>query len=234
MDYLILFGIFLALIGVWKGLPFIRSHLKDHKPEGFVNLALIDPSIFIDLKYYGEDNFVGRRIRGYEAPICYITLPAALALKKVQADLAKKSLSLLVWDAYRPQRAVEDFWLWAQNKDNRKKSTYYPQYWKRELFRLGYLVRKSSHSRGAAVDLTLISLPSQKPLDMGTIFDFLDPKSHTNAYSQKLITKEQQNNRKLLEKAMHTHGFKVYENEWWHFTFQEELYPDQYFDFPIR
>ena len=234
MDYVILFGAFLVLVGVWKGIPFIQAHLTNHKPEGFVNLSLIDPSIFIDLKYYGEDNFVGRRIRGYEKPICYITLPAALALKEVQTDLAKKGLSLLVWDAYRPQRAVEDFWAWAQNKDNRKKSIHYPQYWKRELFRLGYLARKSSHSRGAAVDLTLIDLATKKPLDMGTIFDFLDPKAHTNAHSKKLITKEQHNNRKLLEKEMHTHGFKVYENEWWHFTFQEELYPNQYFDFPIR
>ncbi len=234
MIYLILGSVFFVLIALLASIPFIRSFLKNHRPKGFVNLALLDPSIFIDLKYYGEDNFVGRRIRGYEAPICYITLPAALALKEVQAELTKKGLGLLVWDAYRPQRAVEDFWRWAQSLDNHTKSKYYPQYWKRELFRLGYLSRKSAHSRGAAVDLTLIDLATKKALDMGTIFDFLDPTAHTNAYAKNLITKEQQNNRELLEKTMRSYGFKVYENEWWHFTFQDEMYPNRYFDFPIR
>lgn len=206
--------------------------LADELPEGFVYLKDIIPDIDIELRYYSDDNFVGSRIDGYLASRCIITEEAALALQKVQSDLQTFGLGLKVYDAYRPQSAVNHFVRWAEHvEDTKMKSAYYPDVLKENLFEEGYIAEKSSHSRGSTVDVTIISLNTREELDMGSGFDFFGIESwpdhpHINA--------SQRAHRMLLQVLMSRHGFTHYDKEWWHFTLRKEPFPDQYFDFFIR
>jgi D-alanyl-D-alanine dipeptidase len=201
-------------------------------PAGFVDLHLAIPSVQVELAYAGRHNFVGRAIDGYHANRAILTKEAAMALGKVQSELAKQGLGLKIFDAYRPQRAVRHFYRWSQNtRDQATKKTYYPDLSKRQLFQQGYIARKSSHSRGSTVDLTLIQLSNGKALDMGTIFDFFGPRSW---YQSKQVNPRQKANRKLLRQVMMRHGFEPYPQEWWHFTLSKEPWPERYFDFEIQ
>lgn len=199
-------------------------------PPGFVYLNDIDPTIIQDIRYFTEDNFIGRPITSYHAHRCILTLPAANALKDIQNQLKTQSLSLKVFDCYRPQSAVDDFLTWSQAPNDQKmKPLYYPNVNKADLFKLGYLAAKSAHSRGSTVDLTIVELPSKKELDMGTHFDFLDESSHTyNA--QGLALKNRLFLRDLMEKAY----FIPYDKEWWHFTLKEEPFSATYFNFAVK
>lgn len=200
-------------------------------PKGFSYVKDIAPTIKRELRYCNHNNFVGIPVKGYENDVLITSTATAKALKKVQNELLKRNLSLKVFDAYRPQSAVNHFVKWAKVKnDTLTKRTYYPKLNKRNLFKLGFIASKSGHSRGSSVDLTIVDKNGNE-LDMGSPFDFFGDISST--YSTK-ITKKQLENRLLLRKLMLKHGFKPYSKEWWHFTLRNEPFPNTYFDFPIK
>jgi zinc D-Ala-D-Ala dipeptidase len=211
------------------------ARAQPRMPAGFVDAAAVVEGLLVDMRYFGQDNFVGKRIDGYERPRCLLTQQAADALAKVQSDLAPRGLGLKVFDCYRPRRAVAHFVRWAKRiNDLKRKSEFYPNVDKRNLFKLGYIASRSGHSRGSTVDLTLVRRTDPgKPVevDMGSPFDFFSPKSWPDSHS---VTAEQRANRKLLADAMKRRGFEPYDKEWWHFTLAHEPYPKTYFDFPVR
>lgn len=195
-----------------------------------VPLAKIDASIEQDPKYFGSDNFMGRPIRGYNAREIWLTLEAAVALSVAQEMANEEGYSILVYDGYRPQRAVDHFVEWgADLSDSLNKALYYPLVPKEELFDRGYISSKSGHSRGSTTDLTLTK--DGIPLDMGTPFDYFDELSHTE---NPLVTGQAMVNRMILKSIMERAGFTNYENEWWHYTLKDEPFPDTYFDLPIE
>ncbi len=210
----------------------IAEVVSQHKPEDFVYLLDLEPSIKIELRYFSNNNFIGQPIDGYHRSTIIVSKPTALALQKVQNDLEKKGLGLKIFDAYRPQQAVNHFVRWAKVlNDTLMKQSYYPDVPKSELFKRGYIASKSGHSRGSTVDLTLIDLDTGNELDMGSPYDFFGVQSHP---FYKKITDKQRKNRMLLRRVMLKNGFKPYENEWWHFTLRDEPFPNQYFDFPVK
>jgi D-alanyl-D-alanine dipeptidase len=204
-------------------------------PSGFVYLKDVAPTIVLDMRYTTSENFIGAPIEGYINPVAIATKEAAVALNNVQTDLQRFGLSLKIYDAYRPQRAVDHFVRWAEDlTDVRKQTEYYPKVAKEVLFQEGYIASKSGHSRGSTFDLTLVSIDNKgapRELDMGTPFDFFDPKSGSE-YAD--LTAKQRANRLLLKTVMVKQGFKPYPKEWWHFTLKEEPYPDTYFNFVIE
>ena len=203
-------------------------------PEAdFVLLADVCPDIIQEIRYYTTYNFVGERIPGYERPVAYLTRQAADSLKLVCDDLKEQGYRLKVFDAYRPQMAVDFFVRWGSDlEDQRMKEYFYPDCPKSELFRRGYIAHKSGHTRGSTLDLTLFDMKTEREVDMGGTYDFLGETSHYN-YSHGL-TRDQINHRRILREAMMRHGFKPIAVEWWHFTLRNEPYPDHYFTFPIR
>jgi len=201
-------------------------------PRGFVDVAAVVPGVAADLRYAGEDNFVGARIDGYRAARCILTRQAAEALAVVQKDLAERGLGLKLFDCYRPKRAVAHFARWARDlAATSTKARYYPAVDKRNLFKEGYIAHRSGHSRGSTVDLTLVRLANRVELEMGTPFDFFSPKSWP---SDRSITADQQFNRRILFEAMTRRGFRDDDKEWWHFTLANEPFPKTYFDFVIE
>ena len=207
------------------------STAQNSLPDGFVNVKEVIPKLRTDLRYYSTNNFIGEPVDGYNKPKCILTKEAAEALKKVQKDFEKLGFGLLVFDAYRPQRAVNQFVKWAQDTtDNTMKEKYYPNIDKKDLFKEEYISAKSGHSRGSTVDLTIVSLKTGHILDLGSDFDLFDEKSNVN---YKNVTKNQRSIRLMLQRRMIKHGFQPHEKEWWHFTLKKEPYPDTYFDFTI-
>ncbi|MGX1754956.1 M15 family metallopeptidase [Sphingobacterium sp. NPDC055346] len=201
-------------------------------PNSFVNLKEQIPNLEIDLRYYGSHNFLGRPVKGYEANKVFISKDAASALVQIQKELNAQGLGIKVFDAYRPQQAVNNFKEWALDiADTAAKKEFYPDVDKRNLFKLGYIAEKSGHSRGSTIDLTIINLKDKKELDMGTGFDYFGEPSHHD-YSN--LSPQQKANRKLLKNIMEKHGFKSIEEEWWHYTLKNEPFKDQYFDFKVR
>jgi zinc D-Ala-D-Ala dipeptidase len=200
--------------------------------DGFVDISSLSPGIAIEVRYRTDNNFVGEPITGYDSPKIIMSTEAAFAITKIQEDLASSGLGLKIFDAYRPQQAVDHFVRWASDLDDEAmKQQYYPQVEKANLFRDGYISARSGHSRGSTVDLTLIELTSGEELDMGSAWDFFDPISWPTS---NLVSAEQKGNRNLLRDAMTKHGFRPLPEEWWHFTLDNEPYPDTYFDFPIE
>jgi zinc D-Ala-D-Ala dipeptidase len=201
-------------------------------PPGFVDAGAVVDGLVVDMRYFGDKNFVGERIDGYERARCVLSAPAASALVTVQRDLAARGLGLKVFDCYRPQRAVAHFVRWAQRIDDvKRKREFYPDVDKRDLFKEGYIAERSGHSRGSTVDLTLVRRADGRELDMGSPFDFFSPKSWPSDTS---VGGEAQANRALLAAAMTRGGFRPYDKEWWHFTLVDEPFPDTYFDYPVR
>ena len=197
----------------------------------FVDIQQAIPGIEVDVRYFGEDNFVGTPIDGYGAAMVYLTRAAAEALGSVQNQLSQFGLGLKVFDGYRPQVAVDHFVRWAQDLDDRKmKQRYYPAVDKENLFRDGYIAERSGHSRGSTVDLTIISLASDEELDMGTGWDFFDVLSWS---SSTRVTAAQAANRMRLRTIMLENGFRPLQEEWWHFSLENEPFPDRYFEFEI-
>lgn len=225
-------------------------------PPGLVALSDIDPSIRQDMRYSGPDNFTGRPLPGYGHGACWLHREAALALKRVQADLAARGLSLKAYDCYRPMRAVTAMVRWAASPEREATRRFYPALDKRRLLALGYIASPSAHSRGVAVDLTLVPHDASSPapasydpaahygsctaerntrtpddsIDMGTGFDCFDPKSRTRTPA---LTAQQHANRMLLVDAMRRRGFHNYAREWWHFTYSA-THARQRYDLPIR
>ena len=200
-------------------------------PSGFVLLADYVPQIVQEIRYYSTYNFIGDRIDGYEEPCALLSIEAARALKAVSGELIVQGYRLKVFDAYRPACAVKHFVLWGiEDQDVRMKPYFYPDLEKQELFARGYIAKQSSHSRGSAVDLTLLDMKSGKELDMGGPFDLFSEVSHPDYRG---IGAEQYDNRMILRRAMLRNGFQPIDCEWWHFVLDREPYPDTYFNFPV-
>ena len=220
--------------------PLFVSPVEAQVPAGFVDAATVVDGLVVDMRYFGEDNFVGARIDGYEAARCLLTRPAAAALARVQQDLAPQGLGLKVFDCYRPTRAVAHFVRWARDvKDVKRRADFYPDVDKRDLFRLGYIAPRSGHSRGSTVDLTLVrhapGQPPAKPSRLKWIWARASISSVCSPGRRAVPSAQQaQANRKLLAAAMSKRGLRAYEKEWWHFTLRGEPYPESYFDFPVR
>jgi D-alanyl-D-alanine dipeptidase len=195
-----------------------------------VALETVAPAVRQDIRYARADNFVGRPIDGYRVGRCWVSDRAAQALAAAADEGARSGLVLVVFDCYRPQRAVDDFRRWAADgADQRTKAEFYPRVAKSDLFVQGYVAERSGHSRGSTVDVSLQRSCGGRlvPLDMGTPFDFFDPRSHASSAE---VTGAQRANRRLLRDLMARHGFRPYEPEWWHFTLADEPFPDRYFD----
>ena len=247
--------IFLILLTVFFPLSVYPMDI-DKMPDNFIDIQKVIPDVVLDIRYYTAHNFVGDRVDGYLAPKCYLTKEGAQALAGVQKDLAPYSMTLKIYDCYRPQRAVNHFVRWAKEIENTKTmKEFYPTVDKRNLFKDGYIDSKSGHSRGSTVDLTIIPLPAPKQadyvpgqplfecylpadkrfsdntIDMGTGFDCFHELSHT---ANPDIGRQQKINRLLLKSLMEKHGFRNYDMEWWHYTLKNEPYPDSYFDFVIE
>ena len=200
--------------------------------EGFVSISEAVPDVLLDIRYYSTFNFIGERIDGYEEPAALLTREAAARLKEASDELVSKGYRLKIYDAYRPQKAVDHFMRWAEDPDDtRMKACFYPDLDKKDLIPGNYIARHSGHSRGSTVDLTLFDTCTQKDLDMGGPFDFFGELSHPDYRG---ITEAQYANRMLLRGAMMRHGFLPLDSEWWHFTLADEPYPDTYFSFPVR
>ena len=200
-------------------------------PTNFVYVEDLIPDIVLDMRYTGENNFLGVPVEGYKKPVAILSRPAALALAKVQIELKDSGYCLKIFDAYRPQRAVDHFISWARNPaDTLKKAEFYPEVDKKDLFSLGYISTRSGHSRGSTVDLTIVDYSTGEEVDMGGSYDLFGEVSH-HGFSQ--ITPEQKKNRNLLKRVMMKHGFQPYSQEWWHYTYQPEHFPHTYFDFVV-
>ena len=199
--------------------------------SGFVSIGEVIPDVLLDIRYYSSFNFIGERIDGYEEPVALLTREAAQALKAASDEAKKRGLRLKIFDAYRPQKAVDHFVRWAKDPgDIRMKPFFYPELEKQELFVKGYIAKQSSHSRGSAIDLTLFDMKTGREVDMGGPFDYFGELSHPD---YKGITEEQYENRMILRNAMIRNGFQPIDCEWWHFSLKDEPYPDTYFSFPV-
>lgn len=198
---------------------------------GFVSIGRFIPDLILEIRYYSTFNFIGDRIDGYEQPVALLTREAAARLKEVSNDLAGKGYRLKIYDAYRPQKAVDHFMRWAKDPaDTRMKAFFYPDLDKPVLIPQGYIAERSGHSRGSTVDLTLFDMRTGKDADMGSPFDFFGEASHPDFRE---ITPEQYENRMLLREGMLRRGFRPLAEEWWHFTLRNEPYPDTFFTFPV-
>ena len=221
--------------------------------SGFVNISTAVPDAILEIRYFSTFNFTGDRIDGYLEPTALLTKEAAAALRKVSDEVAAKGYRLKIFDAYRPQEAVDHFVRWAADvSDTRMKQYFYPDLDKSVLFEQEYIMEKSGHTRGSTVDLTLFDMNLERDVDMGGTFDWFGPESHPDfcgnpltgkytgdnskspAVPKRTITREQFENRMLLRRAMLSHGFKPLDTEWWHFTLADEPFPDTYFTFPVR
>ena len=199
--------------------------------SGFVLLADLVPGIVQEIRYYSTYNFMGERVDGYEVPVALLTKEAARALKTVANEVNVQGYRLKVFDAYRPAGAVRHFVMWGiEDLDLRMKPYFYQDLEKQELFKQGYIASQSSHSRGSAVDLTLLDMRTGKEVDMGSPFDLFSEASHPDS---RAVTDEQYENRMFLQSVMTRNGFLPIDCEWWHFSLRDEPYPDIYFEFPV-
>ncbi len=212
--------------------------------ENFVNITDVVPDAILEIRYYGTYNFVGKRIDGYQQPTAMLTRQAADSLLAVSNDLKQMGYRLKIYDAYRPQMAVDHFVRWGKDlNDTLMKRYFYPNVDKSRLFELDYIAEKSGHTRGSTLDLTIFDMNTEKEVDMGGTFDWFGTESHpdcggnpeTGVYRPNdTISEVQFNNRMVLRNAMMRHGFKPYSSEWWHFTLKGEPFPDTYFNFPVK
>ena len=215
--------------GHWKN---IAKGSKIEMKDGFVYLDAVVPGVFWDAKYATQDNFTGSVVDGYCANRIVGTCEMAAALLNVSSVAAMRGYGLLLWDSYRPQRAVDCFLRWAvAPEDGKTKSKHYPNIAKGDIVPQGYVAPKSGHSRGSAIDLTLCDMKRGRMIEMGGAFDLMDDRSHHGAEG---LPQAAVRNRKILREIMEQCGFNAYEMEWWHYSLKKEPYPNQYFDFPIE
>ncbi|MGV9255156.1 M15 family metallopeptidase [Streptomyces sp. NPDC003697] len=244
-----------ALLTVTAASATAQATPEPGAPQDFVALSTVDPTIIQEIRYFTPHNFVGERVDGYRQPLCILTRPAAEALHQAQRQLLRRGYTLKVYDCYRPQRAVDHFVRWAQDLgDQRMKGEFYPDVDKTRLFQDGYIAEKSGHSRGSTMDLTLVKLPAKptppytprmplvpcyapraerfpdNSVDMGTGYDCFDTLAHT---LDPRVQGQQRANRLLLKSTLEALGFVNLAEEWWHYTYKPEPYPDTYFDFPV-
>jgi len=225
-------------------------------PPGFVYLHDIIPDIQVSLRYASKENFVGCIVNGYFSNVSIITKEAALGLKQAQELAKENGYELVIYDSYRPQKSVDHFIKWSEDPNDLQitKDHYYPRTNREEAFNLGYIARKSGHTRGSTIDLTIISigkcvLNPLKPIkrnlndnstilflddgtvDMGSSFDLFDEASYTNST---LVNENHQQMRMMFKDIMEKAGFINYHKEWWHYTLKNEPFPDTYFDFDVK
>ncbi|MBU6533315.1 D-Ala-D-Ala dipeptidase VanX [Streptomyces sp. NPDC057245] len=199
--------------------------------KDFVFIDEYMPGIRWDAKYATWDNFTGKPVDGYLANRIVGTRALCAALQSAREEAASHGFGLLLWDGYRPQRAVDSFLRWSrQPEDGRTKDRHYPNIERPEMFEKGYVAAKSGHSRGSTVDLTLYHLDNGDLAAMGGDHDLMDSVSHHGAEG---VPQAAADNRRRLRSIMESSGFDSYACEWWHYTLQDEPYPDAYFDFPI-
>ena len=228
-----------------------QNRMNTQDNSQFVEITDVVPDAILEIRYFSTYNFVGTRVDGYQAPVALMTRQAAQALKAVSDELIAKGYRLKIFDAYRPQMAVDHFVRWASDfADTAMKPDFYPNLDKKLLFPQQYIAKKSGHTRGSTIDLTLFDMRSGKEVDMGGTFDWFGPESHpdfcgnpdTGRYTgdnsksptSRSITPEQFANRMILRKVMMAHGFKPISSEWWHFTLRDEPFPNTYFNFPVK
>ncbi len=211
----------------------VSSPARGALPDGFVYLDEYIPDALFEIRYASDYNFVGAVVDGYKAPVAIATEEAAQALLGANEELKQSGYALLIYDAYRPTKAVAHFIRWAADvEDTAMKDVFYPDVDKSQVFKLGYVASKSGHSRGSTIDLTVADADTGVPLDMGGPYDFF---GDISSHGTKKISAEQTANRELLKNAMVRHGFKLYNKEWWHYTtLKDEPYPKKYFDFDVE
>lgn len=213
----------------------VSGTIAKQLPKDFVYVQDIIPNIVLEMRYCSNKNFTGHVVDGYVKPKAILTMKATKSLKEVQDELKNYNLNLKLFDAYRPQKAVDCFIKWANSPEDQKtKALYYPNEKKENLFKNGYISLKSSHTRGSTVDLALVYINEKKDtieLDMGSPFDYFGKESWGNNPN---CTAQQRANRLLLKTIMEKHGFEAYPYEWWHFTLKDEPFPDTYFNFPVE
>ena len=208
-----------------------KEYVLSRDSSDFVNISDVAGDVVLELRYYSTYNFIGDRIDGYRAPIALLTKEAAAALKAASSEAVRNGYRIKIYDAYRPQRAVEHFVRWAKDlNDTRMKSIFYPEVSKENLFLEGYIAEHSGHSRGSTVDITLFDMGKGCEADMGGYFDYFGEISHSD---YKELDEKQYNNRMLLRRIMVNCGFTPLREEWWHFTLEDEPFRDTYFDFAI-
>ena len=238
---------FIGLMGLLVSCKSSQQFVSDPTLDSsqFVTVTDVVPDAILEIRYFSTYNFVGARIDGYLEPVALMTRQAADSLRAVSDDLKRHGYCLKIYDAYRPQMAVDHFMRWATDpSDTLTKAFFYPLLDKPTVFEKEYVARRSGHSRGSTVDLTLVDMATGKELDMGGTFDWFGPESHpdyggnpeTLEYTDdgSRITSEQFYNRMFLRAAMLRHGFLPLDNEWWHFRLDHEPYPDTYFNFPVK
>lgn len=214
---------------------------REFDTSGFVLVTDVIPDAILEIRYHSTYNFIGDRIPGYDEPVAVLTRRAADSLKVVSDELLQQGYRLKIFDAYRPQCAVDYFMTWAKDvSDDRMRKFFYPELEKDVIVPRGYVAEKSSHTRGSTVDLTLFDMVAQRDVDMGCTFDYFGLASHPDVQPGEVIgayppiNEEQYHNRMILQKAMVRHGFNIYDCEWWHFTLADEPFPDTYFCFPLQ
>ncbi len=198
--------------------------------SNFAEVSTVIDDVVYDIRYYSSYNFTGHRIAGYKAPRAYMTKPALAALAKAAEELRQQGYRILIWDTYRPQKAVDDFVAWINDPENPGNKSFYPTLEKSNLLAGNYIMAKSGHSRGSTIDLTIIKQDGGF-VDMGGTFDLFSEISHPD---YKKISKKQKKNREILRKAMENAGFQGIDSEWWHFTLKDEPYKDTYFNFDVK
>lgn len=200
--------------------------------KGFVEIAKEIDDVILEIRYSSTYNFIGDKIDGYVDSTALLSVEACNALKKASDEFKSLGYRIKIYDAYRPMKAVRHFVRWAKDiDDTRMKDIFYPNVDKKDLFKLGFISDRSSHSRGSTVDITLFDEKTGKDVDMGSYFDYFGDISNSD-YSD--LSLEQLNNRKLLRDVMSKYGFKVLDSEWWHFTLIDEPYKDTYFEFEVK
>ncbi len=210
-------------------MPALADKISTDKSD-FAEISTVIEDAAFDIRYYSSNNFTGNKIEGYKAPRAYMTKKALAALKIAADDLRKQGYRLLIWDSYRPQKAVDNFVKWINNPNDPGDKSFYPKLEKSDLIAGVYIMPKSGHTRGSTVDLTIIR-KNGGFVDMGGTFDLFSEVSHPD---YKKLTKKQKKNRKILRDAMVKAGFNPLDSEWWHFTLKDEPYPDTYFNFDVE
>ena len=222
--FLVLFVIIASFIA-----PAFADKISTDKSDFAEISTVIDDAAF-DIRYYSSNNFTGNKIDGYKAPRAYMTKKALAALKIAADDLRAQGYRLLIWDSYRPQKAVDNFVKWINDPSDPGDKSFYPKLEKDDLIAGVYIMPKSGHTRGSTVDLTIIT-KNGGFVDMGGTFDLFSEVSHPD---YKKLTKKQKKNRKILRDAMVKAGFNPLDSEWWHFTLKDEPYTDTYFNFDVE
>jgi zinc D-Ala-D-Ala dipeptidase len=219
-----------------------QSASAESLDDYFLRVDRVSPAIRFALRYAGPDNATGANLSGYSAGQCWLVPEASKALARVQHDLQAQGVGLVVYDCYRPVRAVKGLLSWATGASAAGRrlpsfGPYHPATKRTTLVQRGYIANRSRHSLGVAVDLGLIApggplpsppvtdcrLPARVPnpdMDMGTSFDCFDPLSQTHSRD---VSTQAQRHRALLLTAMSAQGFRNYAQEWWHYEFVGQL-----------